>query len=98
MFLIECPHCGPRDEIEFTYGKEAYISYPGEEAANMSDEEWARFLFYRKNPEGDFAERWVHAGGCRKWFNAIRNTKTYEFKATWPTGQEAPDLTEGDAK
>ena len=25
------------------------------------------------------AERWVHALGCRRWFNAVRDTVTYRF-------------------
>jgi len=28
MLLIDCPHCGPRDEIEFRYGGQAGIAYP----------------------------------------------------------------------
>ncbi|MGW4006460.1 sarcosine oxidase subunit delta, partial [Streptomyces nigra] len=26
----------------------------------MSDEEWARYLFFRANPKGPSAERWMH--------------------------------------
>ena len=32
-----------------------------------------------KNPKGPFAERWVHSAGCRRWFNAVRDTVTNEF-------------------
>lgn len=78
MLLIECPHCGPREETEFAYGGEAQVSYPGDPHA-LSDAEWARYLFYRANPQGLFAERWVHTGGCRRWFDTVRDTTTYEF-------------------
>jgi sarcosine oxidase subunit delta len=30
MLLIECPWCGPRDEIEFSYGGEAHRVRPGD--------------------------------------------------------------------
>ena len=58
----------------------AHVSYP-EDPAAMSDEEWADYLFVRDNTRGLFAERWVHALGCRRWFNAIRDTATYRFES-----------------
>ena len=73
MLLIACPWCGPRDEIEFTYGSQAAVSYPADPDA-LSDEEWARYLFFRDNPKGAFAERWVHTHGCRRGFDAVRDT------------------------
>ena len=33
-------------------------------------------FFIAHNPKGIFYERWVHSHGCRKWFNAVRNTST----------------------
>ena len=69
MLLIPCPWCGPRDEAEFHYGGQAHVAYPADPAA-LTDEEWARYLFFRDNPKGPFAERWSHAAGCRRWFNA----------------------------
>lgn len=89
MLLIECPHCGHRDEVEFQYGGQAHIAYPADPFA-LSDAEWAEFLFYRDNPLGAFAERWQHAAGCRKWFNAIRDTRTYEFAGTYHLGEPPP--------
>ncbi|SMY10743.1 sarcosine oxidase subunit delta [Brevibacterium jeotgali] len=90
MLLIDCPHCGPRDEVEFHYGGQAHVPYPVDPYA-LSDRAWAEFLFYRDNPRGPFAERWVHAVGCRKWFNAIRDTVTYEFLAVYPMGSPPPN-------
>lgn len=89
MLLIDCPHCGPRDEVEFHYGGQAHVPYP-EDPYALTDREWAEFLFYRDNPRGPFAERWQHSVGCRKWFNAIRDTVTYEFLASYPMGAESP--------
>ena len=92
MLLIDCPECGPRDEIEFHYGGEAHVAYP-ENPEALTDEEWAQFLFYRNNPRGVFAERWQHSAGCRKWFNAVRNTHTYEITHVYRLDQARPDGT-----
>jgi len=75
MMLIPCPWCGPRDEAEFRYGGQAGVRYPADPGA-LSDEEWGHFLFYRDNPKGEFAERWMHASGCRRWFDVRRDTLT----------------------
>ncbi len=91
MLLISCPWCGPRDETEYHYGGQAHVAYP-EDPAALSDAEWAEYVFYRDNPKGLFAERWVHSTGCRRWFNALRDTATYEFLATYPAGAARPDL------
>lgn len=89
MFIIECPHCGPRDQIEFSYGGEAHRARPAN-SEQMTGEEWAEFLFMRTNTKGVFAERWNHAAGCRKWFNMLRNTATDEILAVYPTGTARP--------
>ena len=90
MLLITCPWCGPRDEIEFGYGGEGHIARPtvGE---TMSDAQWADYLFMRKNPKGVHAERWVHAAGCRRWFNALRSTVSHEILAIYKMGEPRPD-------
>jgi heterotetrameric sarcosine oxidase delta subunit len=89
VLLVPCPWCGPRDEVEFRYGGQAHVAYPADPDA-LSDEEWADYLFMRDNPRGDWAERWFHAAGCRRWFVAIRNTLTYELRATYPPFAEPP--------
>jgi len=75
--LIPCPHCGLRDEGEFLYGSEALVRYP-ERPMELSDAEWAAYLFVRANPRGEFRERWQHSGGCRRWFDLVRSTLTNE--------------------
>lgn len=90
MLIIDCPHCGPRMETEFHYGGQADVAYPAD-AANLPDADWAQFLFYRDNPRGDFAERWVHTAGCRKWLTVTRNTVTNEFTSTPRAGAIAPE-------
>lgn len=87
MLLITCPHCGPRDEVEFHYGGQAQVAYPADPDA-LNDAAWARFLFYRDNPAGPFAERWQHSAGCRKWFDTVRDTVSYEFLPSEPSRGE----------
>jgi sarcosine oxidase, subunit delta len=91
MLLIDCPHCGARPEVEFRYGGEAHVARPAD-PSKLSDEAWAEFLFYRASPRGLHAERWNHAHGCQRWFNALRDTATDKFLATYKTGAERPAI------
>jgi heterotetrameric sarcosine oxidase delta subunit len=88
MLLIECPWCGPREEPEFGYGGQAHVAYPADPEA-LSDAEWAQYLFFRANPKGPLAERWVHSAGCRRWFNTVRDTVSNEFVAVQPPGEQS---------
>lgn len=78
MLLIECPHCGLRDQIEFVNGGEGDRARPLDGGMSMSDADWADYLFMRRNPKGAHRERWYHAAGCRKWFTTTRDTRTHE--------------------
>lgn len=86
MLLIECPFCGERDESEFSYAGEAHINRPLE-TEKLSDAEWADYLFMRKNPKGAHREQWLHAAGCRRYFNAERDTVSYQIKMTYKVGE-----------
>ena len=85
MLLINCPYCGSRDEAEFSCGGEAHIARPLAENT-ITDAQFADYLFYRHNPKGVFLERWRHAAGCRRWFNAVRDTVSHEFIEIYPMG------------
>ena len=89
MLFIECPWCGPREETEFTYGGEAHIVRP-RDPASLSDVEWADYLFMRKNRCGRHLEQWLHSAGCRRWFNAERDTVTYKILSVYKVGEQAP--------
>ena len=89
MLLISCPYCGPRAELEFSYGGEAHIERPKEPEA-LSDAEWGDYLFMRTNNKGVYLERWCHSHGCRRWFNVARNTVTYEILAVYDAGAPPP--------
>jgi len=88
MLQITCPWCGPREEIEFRHGGQG-VSIPHQ----CTDAEWAHVLFYRPNPAGALAERWVHVHGCGQWFGVVRNTLTHEISESRPlnaAGAEDP--------
>ncbi|MER7837009.1 sarcosine oxidase subunit delta [Streptomyces sp. NPDC096040] len=91
MLLISCPWCGPRDETEYRYGGQAHVPYP-ESPADLTDQQWAEYVFYRANPKGPFAERWMHSTGCRRWFNVLRDTVTYEVLAAYRLDEPRPEL------
>ena len=85
MLIINCPHCGPREESEFACGGEAHIARPLAEH-RISDAEFADYLFLRENPKGLFLERWRHSAGCRRWFNIARDTVSHEIIEVYPIG------------
>ena len=91
MLVIDCPWCGPRNEDEFSFGGEAHIARPAVPEAE-SDVEWANYLFMRTNRKGLHYERWVHAHGCRRWFNVARDTVTHEIRAVYRMGEKPPVL------
>jgi sarcosine oxidase subunit delta len=89
MLLIDCPWCGERPEPEFVYGGQAHIARPPHPAAT-SIEEWANYLYHRDNTRGVHAERWRHTRGCGRFFNALRDTTTDRFLATYRAGERPP--------
>ncbi|MFQ5954458.1 MAG: sarcosine oxidase subunit delta [Kiloniellales bacterium] len=89
MLLISCPWCGPRDESEFSCGGEAHITRPLR-PERLDDAGWADYLFMRQNPKGVHRERWLHAHGCRRWFNVARDTVSHQILATYRVGDNPP--------
>jgi sarcosine oxidase, subunit delta len=73
MLWITCPNCGSRPFEEFRYGSlfpvtPATIVDP---AARNVD-----YAYMMDNIEGVTGERWFHESGCRRWFTAVRDTRT----------------------
>lgn len=95
MLLIDCPWCGPRSELEFSYGGEAHIVRPTDPDA-LSDEQWADYLFMRTNTRGIHKEQWNHSAGCRRWFNVQRDTVSYKILAVYKSGESAPQTDAAD--
>jgi len=92
MFEIHCPYCEEkRPEIEFAYAGEAHYVRPNyKEQADMSDEDWSRYMFIRDNKRGEHCERWWHQHGCNMFFNAVRHTVTDKFVMTYKMGLPRP--------
>jgi heterotetrameric sarcosine oxidase delta subunit len=83
MMLIPCPHCGPRDVTEFSYGGDANVRQPsGADAA--SEAAWSAYVYLRDNPRGPHGELWQHSAGCRRWIKVTRNTLTHEVLGSEP--------------
>jgi sarcosine oxidase subunit delta len=91
MLLIPCPYCGLRPEIEFVHGGEAHIGRPPN-PADVGAEDWTAYLYLRSNEKGVHAERWRHVHGCARFFNALRDTTTDQFLATYRCGEPRPDV------
>ncbi len=91
MLLLTCPWCGPRDETEYHYGGQAHVAYPAS-PDELSDREWAEYLFFRDNPQGQFAERWSHSAGCRRWFNVLRDTSNHRVLTSYEIGAPVPEV------
>jgi len=96
MFYIHCPYCAEqRSEEEFHCMGQAHIQRP-ENPEAASDREWGDYLFFRDNLRGLHQEMWVHAAGCRKFFNVARNTVSYEILETYRMGAQ-PSVTASTA-
>ncbi len=91
MLIINCPYCGERDQSEFSNGGQAHVARP-KDPEKLNDKEWSEYVFVRSNPKGVFFERWVHTHGCRKWFNAARNTSTDEILKIYKLNETPPLL------
>ena len=88
MFLIYCPYCEEhREEEEFHPKGQAHIARP-EDPEACRDEQWGDYLLVRDNPRGIHHELWVHAVGCRKFFNITRHTVSYEILETYRIGEQ----------
>ena len=90
MLIIHCPHCGPRDEIEFVCGGESHIARAGP-PESVSDAQWADYLFFRRNVRGTSYERWLHRYGCGQWFHIGRDTVTHAIRATYGMTDPKPE-------
>lgn len=74
MQRFPCPFCGPRDESEFHFAAEAGKPRP-EPAPDVSDADWADYLYTADAPRGPAAEIWVHLA-CGEFFVMTRDTVT----------------------
>ena len=87
MLKVKCPYCGTRDISEFSCHGEAHIPRPTN-THKLSEKQWGDYVFFRTNTKGVHADRWMHAAGCRQWFNMLRNTATDEIIETYKIGDK----------
>jgi heterotetrameric sarcosine oxidase delta subunit len=91
MLLIPCPWCGPRAQVEFTYGGDATLKRP---ALDTPEAEWVAYVYLRNNPAGAHVELWQHSAGCRQWILVRRDTRTHEILSSArpdePRAENAP--------
>ena len=78
-FLLSCPRCGPRDAYEFRFGGEIQKR----PAPDADEKEWSAYRYERKNASGVEREWWFHRMGCRRWFQAERDTRDNRVLRTW---------------
>ena len=91
MLVIQCPFCGERPEIEFVYGGQAHLVRT-QASGEPTEADWINFLYMRDNIKGLHAERWRHIYGCARFFNALRDTTTDHFVATYQIGERPPAI------
>jgi heterotetrameric sarcosine oxidase delta subunit len=87
-FLLPCPQCGPRDVYEFRWGGAQNRRPP----PGSPPDTWVEYLYFRTNPAGPQREWWYHRMGCRRWFLAVRDTRTNAVARTfWAGATPDPD-------
>ena len=80
---MNCPLNGPRNISEFVcFGEVTDMPNPNE----VSDDEWADFMWLSNNTAGVVREWWCHVATAY-WFIAERNTVTDEILKTYPASE-----------
>ncbi|MSQ08061.1 MAG: sarcosine oxidase subunit delta [Dehalococcoidia bacterium] len=94
-FLLPCPLCGPRDAYEFRYGGEVKSRpEPGSDP-----DVWAGYLYLKTNAAGIERAWWFHSQGCRRWFQAERDTRDNRVTGSSPSSKGvAPDVHRPEAQ
>ncbi|WP_282095098.1 sarcosine oxidase subunit delta [Epibacterium ulvae] len=80
MQRFPCPFCGLRDEREFHFAGEAGKIRP-DTTQDISDKEWADYLFFCNNAKGPTREIWAHTT-CQEYFIMERDSVTMEVLGT----------------
>ncbi len=76
MMVIDCPHCGARNEDEFLCWSSVDPRRPADPQA-VDEAAWTDYVYFHDNPKGRSRERWWHARGCQRWLVVERNTLTH---------------------
>lgn len=76
MQRFPCPFCGLRDEREFNYAGELGKTRP-DTTGDVSDAEWAAYLYEQRNEKGRVKEVWMHLT-CAELFTMERDSVTMD--------------------
>ena len=92
MLLIHCPYCERTARSSSSATPARRISRARRTIAAITDEDLRRrSSSSATNPKGLHFERWRHIHGCGRFFNAVRDTVTDRFLATYKAGEPKPD-------
>ena len=75
MLLIPCPHCGPRDQSEFSYGG---LRSPLP-ALDAPTRDWHAAVHHRPGAASLCEELWYHDAGCECWITVRRDLATHDI-------------------
>ena len=88
MQLFDCPWCGPRAHIEFTYLRDSESVATGNMATPADDRRELDRIYLRRNHLGAHTEIWQHSFGCRGCLRVTRNNLTHEVERCLPVSPE----------
>ncbi|MEM7521007.1 MAG: sarcosine oxidase subunit delta [Pseudomonadota bacterium] len=80
MQIFTCPFCGARNETEFRFIGELGKVRP-DTTGEISDTEWAHYLFTQRNEMGAVQEVWMHTP-CAELFVMERDSVSMDVTAT----------------
>ncbi len=96
MLLIDCPWCGERAQVEFSYGGDAAARRPADPMGAPA-RAWLDATYLRANPRGPHQEWWHHSAGCRRWLKVRRDTATHRILATGAPGADLGETRSEDS-
>ncbi|MGL4405713.1 MAG: sarcosine oxidase subunit delta [Notoacmeibacter sp.] len=87
---IDCPHCGPRDVVEFSYAGDANRLRPDPSSTDLTV--WNDYVFNRVNTRGRHHEFWQHNHGCRAHLIVERDSVSHEIFKVEPAKKPTTNI------
>ena len=87
---INCPHCGLRDVIEFSYAGDANRTRLNPASTDM--DAWNDYVFNRVNTRGRHLEFWQHNHGCRAHLIVERDVVSHEIFSVELARKSLPEI------
>ena len=97
MLLIPCPYCGGARRLEFAYGGEAHIARPADPVRADRRGVGGLPLHPHQPARACTSSAGGTSHGCGRFFNAVRDTVTDKFVATYKAGEPRPDRSQAAA-